>query len=33
MFWVEDARARWDAYTYFQRRPKRILDWFDAYMK
>lgn len=33
MFWVEDAKVRWDAYKYFQRHPKRILEWFDAYMK
>ncbi|GAA3729643.1 alpha/beta hydrolase [Streptomyces tremellae] len=33
MFWVEDASVRWDAYKHFQRHPRRILDWFSAYMK
>lgn len=33
MFWIDDATARWDAYKYFQRHPKRILEWFDTHMK
>lgn len=31
MFWIDGA-SRWDAYTWFQRNPERILEWFEKYM-
>ena len=32
MFWIEDTRARWDGYAWFQRHPDRVLEFFDARM-
>ncbi|MTD58416.1 hypothetical protein [Amycolatopsis pithecellobii] len=32
MFWIEHTNARWDGYTWFQRHPERILQFFDARM-
>jgi uncharacterized protein len=32
MFWIRDTPRRWDGYTYFQRHPQRILDWFSRHM-
>jgi len=32
MFWIDSA-ARWDGYTWFQRRPDRILAWFDRFLR
>jgi pimeloyl-ACP methyl ester carboxylesterase len=33
MFWIHDTPRRWDGYTYFQRNPDRILDWFTRYLR
>ncbi|MEC3981022.1 alpha/beta hydrolase [Amycolatopsis sp. H20-H5] len=30
MFWIEDSTSRWDGYTWFQRHPERIIEFFDA---
>lgn len=32
LFWIEGTTRRWDGYTYFQREPARILDWFARFM-
>jgi pimeloyl-ACP methyl ester carboxylesterase len=32
MFWIDDTPRRWDGYTFFQRHPERILDWFATHM-
>jgi uncharacterized protein len=32
MFWIESS-IRWDGYTWFQRHPKVILDWFERYLR
>lgn len=32
LFWIEDTTRRWDGYTYFQRHPDQMLQWFDQYM-
>lgn len=32
MFWIRDTSARWDGYTYFQRQPDQILEWFATYL-
>lgn len=32
MFWIEGTTRRWDGYTWFQRHPARILEWFAKYM-
>lgn len=33
MFWIRDTTARWDGYTYFQRHPERVLDWFGTHLR
>lgn len=33
LFWIEGTTRRWDGYTYFQKDPNRMLEWFDRYMK
>jgi hypothetical protein len=33
LFWIEGTTRRWDGYTYFQKDPSQMLDWFDTYMK
>ncbi|RCV52358.1 alpha/beta hydrolase [Marinitenerispora sediminis] len=33
MFWIRDTTRRWDGYTYFQRSPERVLEWFAAHMQ
>jgi pimeloyl-ACP methyl ester carboxylesterase len=33
MFWIDGTTSRWDGYTWFQRHPERILEWFDKYMR
>ncbi|WP_206051911.1 alpha/beta hydrolase [Nocardioides ferulae] len=32
LFWIGGTTRRWDGYTYFQREPDRILEWFDSHM-
>ncbi|WP_062792115.1 alpha/beta hydrolase family protein, partial [Sphingobium chlorophenolicum] len=32
LYWVEGTTRRWDGYTYFQRDPVQMLEWFDHYM-
>lgn len=32
IFWIDGTTRRWDGYTYFARRPARILEWFETYM-
>ncbi|MEV1005502.1 alpha/beta hydrolase [Nonomuraea sp. NPDC050202] len=33
LFWIEGTTRRWDGYTYFQKDPNQMLDWFGTYMK
>lgn len=33
MFWIEDTTRRWDGYSWFQRHPERILEWFEKYLR
>jgi len=33
MFWIDETTCRWDGYTWFQRHPDRILEWFEKYMQ
>lgn len=32
MFWIDGTSRRWDGYTWFQRHPDRVLEWFEKYM-
>lgn len=32
LLWIEGTTRRWDGYTYFQRHPGQLLDWFARYM-
>ncbi|WP_353646932.1 alpha/beta hydrolase [Mesorhizobium sp. WSM2239] len=32
LFWIEGTTRRWDGYTYFQREPSEILNWFARFM-
>jgi hypothetical protein len=32
LFWIEGTTRRWDGYTYFQREPDQMLEWFARYM-
>ncbi|NVO14585.1 MAG: alpha/beta hydrolase [Rhodoplanes sp.] len=32
LHWIEGTTRRWDGYTYFQREPRRMLDWFARFM-
>ena len=32
LFWIEGTKRRWDGYTYFQRAPRLMLEWFDSFM-
>lgn len=32
LFWIRGTTRRWDGYTYFQREPKLVLEWFETYM-
>lgn len=32
LFWIEGSTRRWDGYTYFQRHPEQMLEWFNKYM-
>jgi len=31
--WIEGTTRRWDGYTYFQRNPAQMLEWFERFMK
>lgn len=33
LFWIEGTTRRWDGYTYFQREPAQILEWFAAHIQ
>lgn len=33
LVWIDGTTRRWDGYTYFQKDPSQMLQWFDAYMK
>jgi len=33
LFWIEGSTRRWDGYTYFQKDPSQMLDWFGTYLK
>jgi hypothetical protein len=33
LFWIEGTTRRWDGYTYFQKDPSLMLEWFERYMK
>ena len=33
LFWIEGSTRRWDGYTYFQKDPSLMLDWFARYLK
>jgi len=30
--WIEGSTRRWDGYTFFQREPGQMLDWFARFM-
>ncbi|MER7877436.1 hypothetical protein ABTY63_28480 [Streptomyces solisilvae] len=32
LFWIEGSTRRWDGYTYFQKDPSLMLDWFATYL-
>ena len=32
LFWIEGTSRRWDGYTYFQREPQQMLEWFRSHM-
>ncbi len=32
LHWIEDTTRRWDGYTYFQREPAQMLEWFARFM-
>jgi hypothetical protein len=32
LFWIEGTTRRWDGYTFFQKDPSQMLEWFDRYM-
>jgi hypothetical protein len=32
LHWIEGTTRRWDGYTYFQREPQQVLDWFARFM-
>ncbi|NTS39862.1 alpha/beta hydrolase [Flavisolibacter sp. BT320] len=33
LFWIEGTTKRWHGYTYFQRHPEQMLEWFAQYMR
>ncbi|HML30317.1 MAG TPA: alpha/beta hydrolase, partial [Hyphomicrobium sp.] len=33
MFWIDGTTSRWDGYTWFQRHPDRVLEWFEKHMQ
>lgn len=30
LFWIQGTTRRWDGYTYFQKEPKQMLEWFET---
>lgn len=32
LHWIDGTTRRWDGYTYFQREPRQVLDWFARFM-
>lgn len=32
LYWIEGTTRRWDGYTYFQREPHQVLEWFGRFM-
>jgi hypothetical protein len=32
LHWIEGSTRRWDGYTFFQREPGQILEWFGRFM-
>jgi uncharacterized protein len=32
LYWIEGTTRRWDGYTYFQREPAQMLEWFARFM-
>lgn len=32
LLWVRGTTRRWDGYTYFQKEPKQVLQWFARHM-
>jgi uncharacterized protein len=32
LLWIEGTTRRWDGYTYFQREPQQMLDWFSRFV-
>ncbi|PKR88718.1 alpha/beta hydrolase [Pleomorphomonas diazotrophica] len=32
LLWIEGSTRRWDGYTYFQRDPEPMLEWFARFM-
>jgi len=32
LYWIDGTTRRWDGYTYFQREPAQMLDWFARFM-
>lgn len=32
LHWIEGTTRRWDGYTYFQREPQQMLEWFARFM-
>ncbi|MGW0762946.1 alpha/beta hydrolase family protein [Streptomyces sp. NPDC002814] len=32
VFWIEGSTRRWDGYTFFQKDPEQMLEWFATYM-
>ena len=32
LIWIEGTSSRWDGYLYFQRKPERMIAWFNQYM-
>jgi len=32
LFWIDGTTRRWDGYTYFARRPEKVLAWFARHM-
>lgn len=32
LHWIDGTKSRWDGYTFFQKHPQKMLDWFDRFM-
>ena len=31
-FWIEDTKHRFESYSYFQEKPKKMLEWLKKWM-